>query len=166
MLAVGFSGEGFTNNGLGKMLHDRSELLNYVVNQPEVLRGVAPGYDGIDLSEISSRPNTLIFGDEHGVLLFNYLGDGIYEGHYMFTDTLGRRDAMKLARRAIKELFTTHCASSINGVTPRANFGARAFNRALGLVPVGEATDTAGRSCIKYRLERASWHHSLHRPSA
>jgi hypothetical protein len=145
------------------MLHSRSELLNYVANQPEVICGIAPGYTGVDLSSLSAKPNTLIFGDEHGVLMFNYLGDGIYEGHYLFTDTLARRDAMKLARRAIKELFTTHCASAINGVTPRANLGARAFNRALGLVPVGEATDTAGRSCIKYRLERASWHHSLDR---
>lgn len=145
------------------MLHNRTELLNYVANQPEVIRGLAPGYQEVNLSALSEKPNTLIFGDEHGVLMFNYLGDGIYEGHYMFTDTLARRDAMRLARRAIRELFTTHCASSINGATPRANLGARAFNRALGLVPVGETTDTMGRPCIKYRLERATWVRSLER---
>lgn len=139
------------------MLHNRTELLNYVANQPEVICGLAPGHSEINLAALSEKPNTLMFGDEHGVLLFNYLGDGIYEGHYMFTDTLDRRDAMRLARRAIRELFTTHHASSINGATPRAHRGARAFNRALGLVPVGETTDTMGRPCIKYRLERVQW---------
>jgi len=143
------------------MLQDRTELLNYVANQPEVIKGLAPGYECVNLASISEKPNTLIFGDEHGVLMFNYLGDAIYEGHYMFTDTLNRRDAMRLARRAIKELFTTHHASAINGATPRANLGARAFNRALGLVPVGETTDTMGRPCIKYRLERGQWVRSL-----
>lgn len=147
------------------MIHTKTELLNFVANQPEVLGGLAPGYQEVNLASLSEKPNTLLFGDEHGMLLFNYLGDGIYEGHYLFTDTLDRRDAVKLARRAIRELFTTHHASSINGATPRALLGARAFNRALGLVPVGETTDTMGRPCIKYRLERGRWVQSLEQES-
>ncbi len=138
------------------------ELLNSVVNEPEVLSAVAPGRQCVDLSMFFDKPGNLIFGNEHGLLAFAYLGDGIYEGHYLFTNTMNRRLAMLLARRALRVLFTRYGASAIVGVTPRGNLGARVVNRALGLQPVGSATDTAGRPCIKYRLEKTQWEASLH----
>lgn len=139
------------------MLEEKIKLLNYVVNQPEVLRGVAPGMLSVDMSGFFNSPDALIFGDEHGVVIFSYVGDGIYEGHYLLTDTLSRKRAMARFRGAIRALFTDHNASVINGVTPRDNKAARFVNRALGFHPVGTATDTMGRPCIKYRLERETW---------
>lgn len=132
-------------------------LLDFVANQPEVLHRMAPGYAGITLSATFDKPGTLLYGDEDGLLLFAYLGDGVYEAHYLLTDSLGPKAKMARCRYALRDLFTTHAAWAITGATPRGNLGARAFNRALGLVPVGSTHDTLGRPCIKYRLERDKW---------
>lgn len=133
------------------------DLLNFVANQPEVLREVAPGYRWVDLSNFLENPKSLMFGNEHGLVIFAYLGDAIYEGHYLMTNTMPANVAMPMFRRALAELFTKHNASAINGATPRGNKTARAVNRALGFRPVGFTHDTMGRECIKYLLERKTW---------
>lgn len=148
------------------MIEQQRALLNSVANQPEVLPGIAPGRDGIDLAHFLDKPSTIMVGDEHGIILLRRDLCGQYEGHYLLTDTSDRRKMMRLARSAIAEAFTKHGASSIKGVTPRENLGARAMNRALGLLPCGNTTDTAGRDCIRYILERKSWQASLGRQSA
>jgi len=139
------------------MTQTQAQLLNFVVNQPEVRAAVAPGMMSVDMSSFFDNPGNLMFGNEHGVVIFAYLGDGLYEGHYLLTDIIGRRDAFKLMRGSLREVFTKHGASAINGATPRDNRAARAVNRALGFHPVGTATGTMGRQCIKYRLERELW---------
>lgn len=139
----------------------KTRLLNFVANQPEVLPGIAPGRDCIDLSHFLDKPGTILVGDEHGLILLVRDLCGQYEGHYLITDTADRRKMVKLARLAIAEAFTKHGASSIKGVTPRGNLGARALNRALGFTPTGLTTDTARRDCIRYILERETWQASL-----
>lgn len=139
------------------MRTEQINLLNSVVNQPEMLAKMAPLYEHVDMSHFFDNPKNLIFGDEHGVVIFGYLGDGAYEGHYMLTDTLSRKAKWKLMQRALREVFTTHGAWVINGTTPRDNLAARVVNRALGFHPVGTTTDTMGRACIKYKLERDRW---------
>lgn len=136
---------------------ERANLLNYVANQPEVRTRIAPEHLEVDLSNILGHPGTMQFGDEHGLVLFTYLGDGVYEGHYLITNTMTAQAALRLCRRALWTLFTTFGAHAINGATPRGFLGARAMNRALGFQPVGSCTDTQGRPCIKYRLERKQW---------
>lgn len=140
---------------------ERSGLLNFVANQPEVLAKVAPGHVSVDLSTYFNKDGNLMFGNEHGLVLLAYIGDAMYEGHYLITDSMTPREAIKLCRRAIREAFTRHGAWAINGATPRGNLGARAFNRALGFRPIGSTHDTMGRPRIKYRLERATWEASL-----
>jgi RimJ/RimL family protein N-acetyltransferase len=139
------------------MLAERVRLLNFVANQPEVRRELAPGHHSIDLEYLLDDPKSCMFGNEHGLVLFIHIGDGLFEGHYLLTDTADRRASVAMIRRAITALFTKGGASAITGVTPCANLGARAMNRALGFVPVGTATDAAKRSCIRYRLEKSSW---------
>lgn len=139
------------------MREQQVALLNSVANQPEVLAAMAPGYQWVDLSSFLANPKSVLIGDEHGVVLFAYIGDGVYEGHYLLTDSIGKVKRWKLMRYALRELFTTHGAWVINGVTPRDNMAARMVNRALGFHPVGTATDTMGRACIKYKLERDKW---------
>jgi hypothetical protein len=148
------------------MIEQQVRLLNFVANQPEVLKQIAPGCKAVDLARYLDAPGTLLYGNEDGVLLFVRDIERRYEGHYMFTDTARRRDIVALCRRAITDVFTKHGASAIKGVTPRGNLGARAMNRALGLLPCGITTDTAGRDCIRYILERKSWQASLGRQSA
>lgn len=139
------------------MSDTKESLLNFVVNQPEVLARVAPGYQDVDMSGFFKNPKSLMFGDEHGLVIFGYIGDGLYEGHYLLTNTADRRKAFSLMRKAIRAVFTEHHATAINGATPRDNLTARMVNRALGFHPVGETTDTMGRPCIRYRLERKLW---------
>lgn len=148
------------------MTQTQVQLLNFVANQPEVLAQIAPGFKCVDLSRYLDMPGTLLYGNEHGVLMFVHDIERCYAGHYMFTDTARRREIMSLCRRAITDVFTKHNASAIKGVTPRGNLGARAMNRALGLLPCGFTTDTAGRDCIRYILERKTWQASLRRRSA
>lgn len=140
------------------MFEQQVRLLNFVANQPEVRRVIAPGHQSIDMTHFLDDPKNCIFGDEHGLVLFVYIGDGVYEGHYLLTDTADRRKCFAMIRRAITQLFTKQGASAITGATPRGNLGARAFNRALGFAPVGTTTDVAKRPCIKYRLEKDLWH--------
>lgn len=139
------------------MSETQARLLNYVANQPEVLRGIAPGFEEIDLSAFFDNPANQMFGNEHGVAIFAHLGDGIYEGHYLFTSTATPQEIVRCCKTAFRELFTKHGAHAINGPTPRGNFMARAMNRALGFVPAGPCVDTARRDCIKYILERDKW---------
>lgn len=133
------------------------QVLNSVANEPEVRAQVAPGYLSVHMDNFAKEAKNCVYGNEHGVLLMQYHGDGRYEGHYLFTATASPREVMRTCRRAIADLFTNHGASVINGTTPRGNLPARLVNRALGLVPCGETTDTAGRACIKYKLERDKW---------
>ncbi len=138
-----------------------ADVLNHVVNQPEVLRYVAPGYRSLDLSGFFQAPNNIFMGDLDGAILFGALGDDIYDMHYLLTDAVRGRDAIQFVRGCLHLMFTQYGARAITGATPRDNMAARCMNRALGARPVGETTDIHGRLCIKYVLERATWAKSL-----
>lgn len=133
------------------------ELLNHVVNQPEVLAEIAPGYERVDLSRFFDHPRNMMCGDERGVLLFAYRGQDVYELHYCFTAQLRGRAALQAVRAALKTVFTRHNAVAICGATPRDNRAARMMNRALGARPIGVSVDIHGRTCINYVLERVRW---------
>lgn len=137
------------------------ELLNFVVNQPEVLQEVAPGYESVDLSQFFTKPENKWFGDDTGVVIFGYRGRDIYEMHYLFSGAAHGQKALRTVQEAFTKMFTEHGAVAIVGATPRDNLPARMMNRALGGRPVGENTDASGRPCIIYKLERKSWATSL-----
>lgn len=132
-------------------------LLNRVANQPEVLAGIAPGYLAIDLAAFFDGPGNVMAGDERGVVLFVFQGDGAYDMHYLFTSSMRGAAALRLIRSSISDLFTYYHAHAITGQTPRDNRAARAINRALGGRPFGVSVDSQGRDCINYVLERATW---------
>ena len=132
-------------------------LLNRIVNQPEVLQGVAPGYLSLDLSSFFDKPGNLMVGDERGVVLFSLIGDGWYRMDYLFTSSMRGPGALRVIKDAIASLFTQREAYAITGQTPRDNHPARAMNRALGGRPSGVSIDSQGRHCIDYVLERATW---------
>ncbi len=141
------------------MTHTASdaELLNRVVNQPEVLSELAPGWLSLDLAEFLNQPGNLMLGDDRGLVLFRYMGDSTYEMHYALTSSLRGPDALRAIKTAMSALFTYRDAHAIVGSTPRDNRAARAMNRALGGRPYGVSVDSSGRDCIDYVLERARW---------
>lgn len=133
------------------------ELLAFVVNHPDVLRWVAPGYQSVDLSAFFLNDANVMFGDSRGLILFLQQEDHTYQMHYMLTEAIRGRDALHMAQNAITTMFTNFDACAITGSTPREYRAARAMNRALGGVPIGVSKDSTGRPCINYRLERTTW---------
>lgn len=133
-------------------------LLNYVVNQPEVLKHVAPGRGRLDCAPLDD-PDAHLFGDAAGLVLFRPadVALGLYEMHYLFTEAKRGKAALDLIRESITTMFTCRGATAICGAVPRDHMASRVMSRALGARPYGPHTDNAGRSCILYVLERKSW---------
>lgn len=138
-------------------------VLNRVVNDPDVLRSVAPGYAELDLTSFFDRPGNLMFGDPLGVVLMapSAANPTAYEMHNLMTEGRRGKAALDLCRQAINHVFTARDASAIYGHVPRSNLPARVMARALGGRPSGTLTDNSGRSCILFVLERATWATSL-----
>lgn len=141
---------------------DYVTLLNYCANHPDVLPHVAPHHDKIDLSRFFDVPENVMFGNSRGLLLFAYHAPShTYQMHWLLTSAIRGAAALAMARNAIGTMFTNFDCCAITGMTPRENSAARLMNRALGASPVGDATDSQGRACICYRLERKTWVTSL-----
>lgn len=137
---------------------EKAELLNYVANHPDVLPWLAPHLPYIDLSGFLLVPENVMFGDHRGLIIFLYQAKAhTYQLHWLLTDEIRGRAALLMARNAIATMFTKFDCCAITGSTPRDNLPARAMNRALGAVPVGVSTDSQGRACIDYSLERRTW---------
>lgn len=145
---------------------EKAFLLNYCANHPDVKPWIAPPELAfVDLTGFLLEPENVMFGDTRGLILFLYQRKNhTYQMHWLLTDAIRGRDAFRMARNAIATMFTKYDCCAITGSTPRDNAPARAMNRALGAVPVGVSTDSLGRSCIDYSLERRTW--SRHTSSA
>lgn len=129
-------------------------MLRHVANQPEVISGIAPGYEQLDCRRFFDNSDNVMLGDERGLALFFSRGGGVYEAHYLFTKVMRGRDAFLRCKAALKFMFTRHAASLICGSTPRENRAARAMNRVLGAQPVGVSVGKSGGAYIRYALRR------------
>lgn len=69
------------------------------------------------------------------VSLFEYQREGVYYGHYFFTDARGR-SAITLAKEMLSEMFNNREASVIIGITPNDNKAALWMNKKLGFTTV------------------------------
>lgn len=136
----------------------RIARLNFWVNHPDILPFVAPGFAAFDASPFFNEPRNVMLEHAHGLGLFFYAGDGVYEGHYLFGPKLRGREALHTAQRMISEVFTRHGATAILGKVARDHRPARVLTRALGFVPFGRGSvDSFNRPCVDYRLTREQW---------
>lgn len=133
-------------------------LLHYLANHPDIIPMVAPGRSEVDIMR-HNQLGTWIFGDTDGAVLFDpvNIDEGIYEMHYLFTAAVRGKAALTIIRAAVEVMFTGHEATVICGAVPREHRASRVMSRALGAVPVGSHTDSFGRACVVYKLERKSW---------
>jgi hypothetical protein len=139
------------------MRPDRAAMLNALVNQPDVLMAMAPGYDHVDMSSFFGRFGNIMLGDEHGAGLFAMHEPRIYEAHFLFPDATRPRRLVDVCRGMLRTMFTDYDAKAIVGDTPADNARARAMTRALGFTPQGLSATPSGRRCVHYRLTRMEW---------
>lgn len=134
------------------------DLLTHLANHPDIRAWVAPGVAHVDVSH-HDIPGAVGFGDELGLVLFRPidLGAGVYEMHYLFTEARRGKEALAMIRAAVQVMFTARGATVICGAVPREHRASRVMSRALGARPHGPHTDSFGRACIVYVLERKSW---------
>lgn len=132
-----------------------AELLNRIANEPRNQQQL--GFTDIDLSGFFQRPGNVAIGTQEGVGMFAYLGDGRWEGHYLFSHESRTTESLDLAREILDVMFTKLDASAILGQTPESNLPALRLTRALGFTPVGTSTTPSGRSCVNSKLERSQW---------
>ena len=131
--------------------------LNWMVNQPDVLRAMAPHWDRVDMRAFFLRPGNVMLGDVAGAALFGYLGNDRYEGHYLFPQATRPKHVIGRCRDFISTMFTEYGAQAIEGHVPVEQRASRALTRALGFTPLGPFVSPSGRSCVKYVLERSAW---------
>lgn len=132
--------------------------LNRLANHPSILPKLAPGYEWCTLEKLYRHPGTVIVGDNLGVIVMTDADNvGIITWHWLLTPCVRGAKALALGRVALSKAFANPEIRAICGTTPRSNRAARLMNRALGARPIGYTTDTAGRDCITYLLERAQW---------
>lgn len=139
-------------------MEEQIQLLNMVANQPEVLSGSCPPRIlRLNLADFFLNPDNIMLGDARGLVLFMPLGSAIWEVHFLLTSSLRGPKALHAIRTAFGALFTWRDAICITGAIPRENRASRAMVRALGCRPIGVSTDTHGRDCINYIMERKTW---------
>jgi len=137
-------------------------LLTLLAHHPDIQPWIAPGMGQIDLSEWNV-PGAYIFGDFDGAVLFRELPHlpGAYEMHYLFTEMRRGKEALDWIRYCVTSMFTEHDATVICGAVPREHRASRVMSRALGAQPIGSHTDSFGRACVVYTIEREPWVRSL-----
>jgi hypothetical protein len=86
--------------------------------------------------------------------LFVYQYPGVYIGHYLFDDK--GRDALLLAKEMLAEMFHTHAAQTILGITPDYNRPAKFITRRLGFTSQG-GIETEDGPCEMFTLTRKDY---------
>lgn len=110
------------------------------------------GLTGADwLSEPKNVP--VVFEDE-GVILFDYLEDGIYEAHLLLKAR--GRQAKSQGEQALKVIFEEKNACFVYGITPDDIPAAKLYVRRLGFKSLGPLSHPEG-PCEKFILGRNEW---------
>lgn len=132
-------------------------LLDHLANHPDIHPWVS-GSQRVDVAHLDV-PGALLVGDRDGAVFFKPTRDvpSYFEMHYLFTQAVRGKQALALIRQACTTVFTDHGAEVICGAVPREHRASRVMSRALGARPLGPHTDSLGRACIFYVLEREPW---------
>ena len=131
--------------------------LNRIVNHPDILPYVAPGYEEYDLADFILDRENIVLRVGPAFSLFECRVDGEFEGHFLFPPEWRGKRALSAAKKMLQEMFTTYDVSTINGHVPRGHRAARVLTRALGFQPVGASRNNADQDCVHYVLRREEW---------
>ncbi len=135
------------------------DLLNRVVNHPEVSKwmvGILPPYD---MSPLLENPDNIFLANEHGGFLYLKQEHSVYEVHTQFLPE-GRGNSAPLARESVFWMFTQSDALAITTYVPKDNPKAKRLTLATGFTLWGEMM-VNGYECEVYMLTLKEWAKSL-----
>jgi hypothetical protein len=87
--------------------------------------------------------------------LFEYEEEGIYFGHFFFTQSRGA-EAKELAQEMLSSMFTKMNTKIIKGMTPLENRPARWMARQIGFASLGSIMTENGE-CELFYLTKDDW---------
>ena len=132
------------------------EELDYLLNHPKIYPTTGfPEGERITSSGFFEEPRNVAFTCMYGGMLFNYLGDDIFSGHFLFMPGTRGIDTLTAAKGMLQEMFTNHGASVIKGYPPRDNRAVRVIGNALGYHKIKDANfvDDFGREGETYEVK-------------
>jgi hypothetical protein len=129
-----------------------AETLNERINEPDILVNAAPGYVSYDLSEFVYDIRNIVLSHSRSMAIFQYLGEGVYQGHYMNPSDYRGRDARESSKMMLSEMFTNYPVDAIYGRISRNHRAARVMTRSLGFTMIGKCRDAEGQSCVEYLI--------------
>jgi len=139
------------------------QSINQAINRPEVLSGFLLSAKNVedtllDLSHFyDANPGNLALQTNEGIMLFCPVRKE-YECHACFYPEFSGKLRLLATRQMLQWVFTRKKPIAIVCWPPRDNRAARHMSTLLGFRPTGKVkTDTLGRECLEYRLERESW---------
>lgn len=138
-------------------LDEAKAKLRHFANLPNVLPRIGPIYSFIDLDYVLVTPGNVVFFHPEGAIMALAMGDGVYEGHSLMSETLRGSRARDFALYAMRSLFDKEGAAAIMWHIPVEHRTARLMSRVLGCTPRGPSVDIYGRPCITYTAERETW---------
>ena len=135
--------------------------LDYLVNHPKISKncGVPEGLR-VDMSPVAKTPRSVglisTTPGAAGGLLFGYLGDDVFDIHFMFIPGGSGKALLCVGRAMLQEMFTNRGACAIKGFPPRGNRAVRIVGVALGFIKTPDTliTNTFGQVCDVYELRK------------
>ena len=127
------------------------ELVNSVVNAPEVRPFVGPGADFLDLSDHVSKPENLFLMGEHGGFALVWSAPEAYEVHTFILNG-GRGKWARNAAQEAMNYMAEQGASLLWTKIPDDQPNVAAFAAAMGMKPTGQIIETFGKPYAVYKM--------------
>lgn len=109
---------------------------------------------GLDGAAWVATPGNIAVEVGDNIALFDWCGDGIFEGHFLFVST--GRLAIMAARESFRRMFEDHAASLLFGLIPSYHRAAKLVARWAGARFVG-VRETAFGPCDLFVYPREFW---------
>lgn len=112
------------------------------------MNAIADDWDGLDADALNSPDNVLLqSGNNFG--LFEWLGDGEYAAHCLYSDARGLT-ALKLSKLFMKFFLERYEVKGLKGLTPVEMRGAVQLALAVGFKPLGYKTIQGRQYLLTY----------------